>query len=230
MDATLDRQLCPRSGFGLVALAGSAGALPAYRTILAKVSSEFPVAIVVTHHMIQDRDPTLVELLQSHTPARVGWVADGVRPRPARVYVVPAGHAALLVADGTFRLVRTRIPFGTADALLSSMASELGPRGLAVILTGSGSDGSAGSVALRAAGGTVIAQDRRTSEQFGMPGATIARRAADFVFPLEAIGSALLALAIQPGAAVLLNRGSFEGGGHAPRATPARATDRRLAG
>ncbi len=160
--------------------------------------------------MIQDRDPTLVELLGSHTRARVGWVAAGVRPRPSRIYVVPAGHAASLAEDGTFRVARARAPFSTADVLLFSMAAELGPRGLAVILTGSGADGSEGAVALRAAGGTVIVQDRQTSDQFGMPGATIERRAADFVFPLAAIGSALLALAVQPGAAVLLSRGSVD--------------------
>ena len=65
---------------------------------------------------------------------------------------------------------------------------------IGVVLTGAGNDGASGAVAIKAAGGVVIAQDKATSAFFGMPGAAIEAGAVDFVLPLDDIAPALMRL------------------------------------
>jgi two-component system chemotaxis response regulator CheB len=78
--------------------------------------------------------------------------------------------------------------------LFESVAASYGERAIAVVLTGSGIDGASGIRAIKKMGGTVIAQDERTSQHFGMPGATIGTGCVDFVLPLNEIAPALLTL------------------------------------
>jgi two-component system chemotaxis response regulator CheB len=82
----------------------------------------------------------------------------------------------------------------SADRLFESAARAFGPV-IAVILTGTGRDGTAGATAVRAGGGVVIAQNEATSEFFSMPHAAIKAGAVDYVLPLDDIAPALMRLA-----------------------------------
>jgi len=82
----------------------------------------------------------------------------------------------------------------SADLLFESAAGSYGDRVIGVVLTGTGSDGSMGVEAVKKSGGTVIVQDRESSQFFGMPEAAIRTGAADFVLSLEEIGPALVTL------------------------------------
>jgi two-component system chemotaxis response regulator CheB len=77
------------------------------------------------------------------------------------------------------------------------VAASFKTRAICVILTGTGSDGSMGVRAIKKMGGTVIAQDKATSEFFGMPGAAIETGSVDFVLPLGEIASALVTLVMK---------------------------------
>jgi two-component system chemotaxis response regulator CheB len=113
------------------------------------------------------------------------------------VLVAPPGHHLEIVADGGARLTDTApVHFSrpSADRLFESAARSCGVIS-GVILTGAGMDGAAGAVAVRAAGGHVIVQDRATSACFGMPRAAIDAGAADDILPLQNIGPAVLQLA-----------------------------------
>jgi two-component system chemotaxis response regulator CheB len=79
----------------------------------------------------------------------------------------------------------------SADLLFESLAQTYRKRAIAVVLTGAGKDGAAGVVAVKRMGGVVIAQDRGTSEFFGMPGAAIESGCADYVLPLDEIPARL---------------------------------------
>jgi two-component system chemotaxis response regulator CheB len=89
----------------------------------------------------------------------------------------------------------------SADLLFESVAASFKDRALAVMLTGTGSDGATGVEAIKKMGGTVIAQDEGTSEFFGMPGAAIQTGVVDFVLPLKDIGPALTKLIVRGEAA-----------------------------
>jgi two-component system chemotaxis response regulator CheB len=78
--------------------------------------------------------------------------------------------------------------------LFESVAASYKDRALAVVLTGTGTDGNMGVRAIKKMGGTVIVQDEKTSEFFGMPGAAIQTGNVDFVLPLDEIASAVITL------------------------------------
>ncbi len=82
----------------------------------------------------------------------------------------------------------------SADLMFESMAAGYRERSIAVVLTGTGSDGEMGVRAVKKMGGTVIAQDQATSEYFGMPGAAIKTGCVDFILPLTEIAPTLIAL------------------------------------
>ncbi len=80
------------------------------------------------------------------------------------------------------------------DPLFNSVAASFGDRAIGIILTGTGNDGSAGLKAIKSRGGVTIAQDKITSESFGMPGAAISMGAVDFILPIQDIGPAIIKL------------------------------------
>jgi two-component system, chemotaxis family, protein-glutamate methylesterase/glutaminase len=85
----------------------------------------------------------------------------------------------------------------SADLLFESVAASYRERAIAVVLTGTGSDGVMGVQAIKKMGGTVIAQDEATAEFFGMPSAAIQSGSVDFVLPLNEISAALIALVVK---------------------------------
>ncbi len=90
---------------------------------------------------------------------------------------------------------RIRHVLSSANPLFESAAAAFGPRVVAVILTGTDSDGAEGARAIKDAGGVVLAQSEATCESFEMPRAAIATGAVDAVLPLDEIAAALVKLA-----------------------------------
>jgi two-component system chemotaxis response regulator CheB len=114
--------------------------------------------------------------------------------------VAPADKHLVIRADRTFGVTNGRKIHhvrSSADPLFQSAAQVSGGGVLAVVLTGGDSDASDGVLAVKAAGGTVIAQDRATSDHFGMPGSAIRTGAVDYILPLEEIGPTILELTQQ---------------------------------
>src|SRR5438477_408352 len=113
------------------------------------------------------------------------------------VYVAPPDRHLLLNQDGTMSLSQSELVHfvrPSADLLFESTAASFRGRAIAVVLTGTGVDGSMGVRAIKKMGGTVIAQDAQSSEYFGMPSAAIDTGDVDFVLSLKEISPALVAL------------------------------------
>jgi two-component system, chemotaxis family, protein-glutamate methylesterase/glutaminase len=163
------------------------------------VLAALPAAVGVLQHHDPTMPSMLAAILSRRTTAMpVTTAADGDALTPGRVLVAPAGHHLLATTAGTVALIAsgdTPPPRPSADLLLTSLALTAGPRTTAVVLSGSGSDGSTGATAVHHFGGTVIATDKATSTHFGMPSATMGRPTiTDHVVALDEVADLLTAL------------------------------------
>jgi two-component system chemotaxis response regulator CheB len=148
-------------------------------------------------HLVPSYPSVLRDILSRTTRLPVHWAEPGEELEPGRVYVAPpAVHSVFDEAGNLARDESAPVHFvrPSADTLLASCAEAYGAGAVAVVLTGTGVDGAAGAAAVKAAGGTVIAQDEATSQHFGMPHAAIDTGAVDLVLPLEAIAGELVRL------------------------------------
>ncbi|MCB9994565.1 MAG: chemotaxis response regulator protein-glutamate methylesterase [Hyphomicrobiaceae bacterium] len=153
--------------------------------------SRFPVLVV------QHMPPTFTALLAEKLSEAAG--IDGGEARqnelllPGRIYVAPGGfHMRLQRVGADTRLALDEGPpinhcRPAVDPLFESAAIIFGPAVLSTVLTGMGSDGARGAVAIADRGGTVLVQDEATSVVWGMPGTTAQIGAAAEILPLEKI-------------------------------------------
>jgi two-component system chemotaxis response regulator CheB len=183
--------------YSLVVVAASAGGLAALSALLADLPGGFPLPVVVVQHLDPHHHSVLAEILNRRTALHVKEAVDGERLTTGIVYTAPADRHVRVGPGPSIELNRgERLHFlrPAADHLFTSAAQVCGPV-IAVVLTGTGTDGAAGIISVKAAGGTVIAQDEQSSEFFGMPLAAIETGHVDRVLPLDRIGAALSALA-----------------------------------
>ena len=183
--------------YEIVALASSAGGLPALMSILSGLPADFAAPIVIVQHLDPRHRSLLAGLLSRRTALKVVHAEEGDALQPGCAFIAPPDRHLLVVAGGTLSLTSSELVHflrPSADLLFESVAAVYRERALAVVLTGTGSDGSMGIRAIKKVGGSVIAQDEATSEFFGMPGAAIETGCVDFILPLEEIPGALLTL------------------------------------
>lgn len=171
----------------LVVLLASAGGLQALSTVLRDLPTEFPAAVVVEQHLA-DHPSALPAILCRETAHPVSWAQDGKRLAPGQAVVCPPGKILQVTRDGRCRLRDAGgLVAGRFDRLLRSVARAYGPRSLAVVLSGSGRDGAAGTAAMKRAGAIVIAESPDTAQYGSMPMAA-AQAGADLVLPVDEIG------------------------------------------
>ncbi|TMA93669.1 MAG: chemotaxis protein CheB [Deltaproteobacteria bacterium] len=188
------------SAFDIIALAASAGGLRALSQVLAALPGNFPAILVVVQHLDPRHRSLMADILSRRTDLAVKQATEGERLNTSTAYIAPPNRHLLVNSDGTLSLTQSELVHfvrPSADLLFESVAASFKERAIAVVLSGTGSDGSMGVKAIKKMGGTVIVQDEKSAEFFGMPGAAIETGNVDFVLPLEEIPSALITLVIK---------------------------------
>lgn len=183
--------------FPVVALVSSAGGLEALSAVLAPLALGFPAAVIAMQHVSPHRESHLPQVLSRRTVLPVAAAKEGDLLVPGRVLVTPAAKHLLVGTDERVRLINAgRIPPArpSADLLLCTLAVAVGPRAIAVILTGSGTDGALGVQAVHTYGGRTLVQDEASAQQFGMPAAAVLADTPAPPLPLDEIAAALLGL------------------------------------
>lgn len=179
----------------VVVVVAEAGGLSALCQLLPDLPLNFPAAMIVLQHLETQSDPSLIaDVISRPTTLPFMQVQEGGLLRPGTVYIAPASSHLFVTPNGSFCLSQAAFVDWvrpSADLLLQSVAAGFKQRALAVVLTGTGSDGARGVQAIHKMGGKVIAQDETTSEFFDMPSAAIATKAVDFILPLKEIASCL---------------------------------------
>jgi two-component system chemotaxis response regulator CheB len=170
----------------VLGIVASTGGPNAVSQLLAGLGRGFPLPTLLVQHITPAFLDGFISWLNSVSPLPVAVAADGERPRPGHVYLPPADRH-LEIVGGVLRMVEgpevsTQRPSGTV--LFRSMARDLGPRGIGVLLTGMGDDGAAGLLEMRRAGALTIAEDASTAVIYGMPRVAAETGAAAETLPL----------------------------------------------
>jgi len=180
--------------YSLVVVGSSAGGVEALSTLVATLPADFSAPLVLAQHLDPHHLSHLGEILARRSALPVRTVLDHERLEPGVVYVVPSNRH-VEIADHTVRVSAVdapeeKRPKPSVDRLLTSAALAYGEQLIAIILTGTGSDGAAGARAVKAAGGVVIIENPATAAYPGMP-ESLATTTVDFVSDLERIAPLL---------------------------------------
>jgi two-component system CheB/CheR fusion protein len=172
----------------VVGIGASAGGLEALTLLVRAIPSESGLAYVIVQHLPPEPRSILTQLLASHTRLPIAEIHDGAIPQPDTIWVAPA-DSDLDMRGGRLRLRprKGEIPHLSVDRFFRSLAEEAEANCAAVVLSGAGSDGSAGLRAIKAAGGVTVAQTSDTAAFASMPQSAAATGDVDFVLPPERI-------------------------------------------
>ena len=183
----------------VVGLGASAGGLDALDRFFAALPSCPDTAFVVVQHLSPDHRTMMDDLLRRHTSMPVAVVSHDMPLERGHVYVIAPG---MMLQLNQGRLQLTPKPSAglslPIDAFFESLAREIGPRAIGVVLSGTGSDGTQGVVALDAAGAWVLAQEPASARFDGMPRSAIATGVVDRVLDPEALAHEVATL-LEPG-------------------------------
>ena len=181
-----------------VAIGASTGGPAAIRELLDEIPADAPVGILIVQHIASGFELGFADWLNKELPLDVKLAQDGERLRRGTVRLAPGGAHLRLEEGGVLRLDPDTPPRRghrpSADEMFLSCATHC-PREVAgVLMTGMGSDGVEGLLALRQAGGITLVQDEASSVVFGMPRVALEKGAADVALPPRDLARALARL------------------------------------
>jgi|tagenome__1003787_1003787.scaffolds.fasta_scaffold20966740_2 two-component system chemotaxis response regulator CheB len=184
----------------IVVMGASAGGVETLAELAAGLPAEFPAAIFVVLHLLPTGNSVLPEILDRAGPLPATSAESGDEIERGRIYVAPPDRH-LLLASGGIRLTHGPRENGhrpAVDPLFRSAARAYRERVIAVVLSGSLDDGTAGLRLVKRMGGATVAQDPEDALYPSMPASAVANQAADHVAPLAEMPALLCDLVDTP--------------------------------
>lgn len=175
----------PRHDKYIVAIGASAGGLEAIHEFFDHMPESSSFSFIVIQHLSSDYKSLLVELVAKHTHMQVFEAANNMAIQQNCVYIIP-NNKLMTVSQGRLRLADKSLikaPNTAIDTFLHTLAKDKMEKAIAVILSGTGTDGTKGIRSIKEFGGLVIVQDPATAKFDGMPNSAIASGDIDFVLP-----------------------------------------------
>ena len=169
--------------FPIVGIGASAGGLESFCELITRLPARTGLAYLFVQHLDPNHSSRLVEILSKRAAFSVEEAQEDTKILPDHLYVIAPNTTLTVERD----LLHTRIrdpaerPHRPVDILLRSLAENRGPNVIAIILSGSGSDGVKGVQAVKQAGGITFAQDKNSALFFGMPRAAMQTGCVDFM-------------------------------------------------
>lgn len=172
----------------------SAGGLEALDSLFSNMPADSSIAFVVIQHLSPDYKSLMVELLSKRTDMEVIRAENNMEVFANCVYLIPP-KKIMTISDGRLQL-KDKDPHGILNLpindFLVSLAEDKANRAIAIILSGTGSDGTLGVQAIKEAGGVVLVQDPDSAKFNGMPRSAIAHGFVDYTLPPDEIPSVLM--------------------------------------
>jgi len=188
-----------QTGFPIVGIGASAGGLAAFEAFFANmpVGTESGMAFVLVQHLAPDHKSILGDLIKRYTRMQVYEVEDGMKVQPNCAYIIPPARDMAFL-NGSLHLLEPSAPRGLRlpiDFFFRSLAQDQQERAICIVLSGTGSDGTAGLRAIKGEGGMTMAQEPSTTEYDGMPRSAIATGLVDYILPPDKMPAQLIAYA-----------------------------------
>jgi two-component system chemotaxis response regulator CheB len=198
LPATAPRVL--RTTDRIVAIGASTGGTEAIRWILTTLPADAP-AVIIAQHIPAAFSKPFADRMNRCSAMAVCEAQDGQYVLPGHAYIAPGDRHLIVERDGARH--RCRLNDGphvnrhrpSVDVMFRSVAQNVGPNAIGVLLTGMGDDGARGLKEMFDAGASTVVQDEASSVVWGMPGAAVKLGAAQLVVPLARIAGEVLALA-----------------------------------
>lgn len=180
----------------IIAIGASTGGTEAIKVVLQELPADSP-GVVITQHIPAAFSAPFARRMDASSAMTVCEAADGQQIIPGHVYIAPGDRHLMVVRDGARYIcklndgppVNRHKP--SVDVLFRSVAQNVGPNAISVILTGMGDDGAKGMQEIKETGAPTIAQDEKTSVVWGMPGEAVKLGCVDTILPLEKIAAAI---------------------------------------
>lgn len=191
----------------IVCIGASAGGMEAIHELFDHLPQDTGFSFIVIQHLSSDHKSLMAELLSKHTAMKVVEATDNTPVEPDCVYVIP-NNRNITIQNRTLLLSgkeQGRSPNMAIDIFLHSLARDIGDKAVAVILSGTGTDGTKGITEIKKAGGLVFVQDPATSKFDGMPYSAISSGCIDFILSPESIAEELLLQHKKAPAAVIID-------------------------
>lgn len=178
----------------IVGVGASAGGLEALQDFFAKMPEDSGLAFVVIQHLSPDYKSLMDELLARHTQIPIHIAEDGMEVKPNHIYLIPPRKNISVFHDHLYLDLQNQkkslnLP---VDIFFRSLAVEKQKNAIGIILSGTGSDGTLGTRAIKEAGGMVMVQDEKSAKFDGMPRNSIATGLVDFILPPSEMPDALV--------------------------------------
>jgi len=186
----------PAAARQLIVIGASTGGPSALRAVIPHFSRSLPAAVIIIQHMPHTFTRSLAQRLDGEGQIAVREAQEGDLLVPGVAFMAPGDYHLTVSPEARVHLHKGQPVHGvrpSLDVTLESAAPRYARRILAVVLTGMGSDGARGAAAVKACGGTVIAEHPSTCVVFGMPRAVIEQQCTDQIVPLDQIAEAATA-------------------------------------
>ena len=167
----------------IVGIGASAGGLKPIQEFFSHMPTDNGMAFVIVQHLSPDFKSLMDELLKRYTKMSIHRVTDGITLAANSIYLIPP-QKDLTVADGKLMLGKQQKTRGLnlpIDSFFDSLSQQVGEEAVAIVLSGSGRDGSRGVVKIRDAGGLVMVQTPENAGFDSMPQAAIETNTVDLV-------------------------------------------------
>ncbi len=178
----------------IVGIGASAGGLEAINELFDNIPRSNHFSFVIIQHLSPDHKSLMDELLAKHTEMKIHIAEEGMIVLPNCIYLIPS-KKNLTIKNNRLHLVEKNTqaaPNFTIDIFLESLAKDKGKNAIGIILSGTGTDGTNGIVAIKERGGMVIVQDPATAKFDGMPNSAIESGYTDYILPPEIMAEKIL--------------------------------------
>ena len=175
-----------------VVIGASAGGLEALKELLTSLDSNIPAIFIIAQHLDPKHPTILKDLLARVSSMPVELVTTNTEPVANTIYIVSPGHNAQIKHGKIMLTPAASIgPKPSINLLLNSLAEEAEEKAIAVILSGTGSDGSQGVASIKANSGLIIVQDGKTAKYDSMPNSAVGTGFVDLILPPKKIAEEL---------------------------------------